>query len=315
MQYFIQQTPEEIRLVTLSDASDEKVTAQMKGFRVKTGMLETWAKDERMPANFSDKLLKNGYTAITETAYLEHLKTAEAVLLPPTAEPNGKDYTIVPWETIAIQFAPPFLNEVADYLTTPALRHFCLYPGNTVIDGDLVIDFSELGATAQTAGRNIIVNGNLTIKGNFDGGHNVESLPQFIYIAGDLHADNLLVSGWLDMIVAGNATIKGTVLGYYGEPGGRLLIKGDLHTSHLLNGFMYLIKVEGHTHGTCYSFDTTDTDGFPVQRIKSSFTSENEPDEYPLVPAVVPYDKDMKEYYFNFEEACGLLRKGLGIFR
>lgn len=56
MQYFIQQTPGEIRLVTLSDISDEKVTAQMKGFRVETGMVETWAKDERMPASFSDNM-------------------------------------------------------------------------------------------------------------------------------------------------------------------------------------------------------------------------------------------------------------------
>ena len=143
-----------------------------------------------------------------ETQYVEHLKTAKEVLLLKATEPNGKDYTIVPWETIAQQFAPPFLNDVTEYLTTPALRQFCLYPGNTVIDGDLVIDFSELGTTAQTAGRNIIVNGNLTIKGNFDGGHGIESLPQFIYITGDLHADNLLLSGWLDMIVAGRSSVQ-----------------------------------------------------------------------------------------------------------
>jgi hypothetical protein len=284
MQYFLQQTPKEIRLVTLSDVSDDKVTAQMKGFRIETGTLQTWEKEDRMPAGFADRLLKNGYTAITETRYQAYLDTAKTVLLPSTAEPNGKDYTIVPWETIAQQFAPPFLNEVTEYLAEPALRNFCLYPGNTVIEGDLVIDFSEMGATAQTNSRNIIVNGNLTIKGNFDGGNDIESLPQFIYIAGDLHAHNLLLSGWLDMVVAGS-------------------------------GFMYQIKVEGHTHGACYSFAASDADGFPVQQIESSFTAKNGPGEYPLVDTVVPYDKDMKEYCFRFEEACSLLRRKESIFR
>lgn len=179
----------------------------------------------------------------------------------------------------------------------------------------MIIDFSELGTTAQTATRNIVVNGNLTIKGNFDAGQNIEALPQFIYVTGNLNAGNLLLSGWLDMIVAGNATIAGTVLGYYGEPGGRLLVKGNLKAGHLLNGFMYQIKVGGSVHGACYSFDPIDcVDGFNAQKIESGFTSENDFAAYPLVTAVVPYDKDLKEYSFNFEEACARLRKGEMIF-
>jgi hypothetical protein len=97
------------------------------------------------------------------------------------------------------------------------------------------------------------------------------------------------------MIVEGNATITGTVLGYYGEPGGRLLVKGDLNAGHLLNGFMYQIKVAGEANGILYSFDTIDCiDGFNAQQIKSSFAGENELVEYPLEAMVVPYDTDLK---------------------
>ncbi|WP_441574712.1 hypothetical protein [Chitinophaga sp. RAB17] len=314
MQYFIHQTPKEIRLVTVSDITAEKISTQMKGFRIQTGTVETWEKEEKMPANFPEKLLKHGYETITETQYEEHLKTAAAALLALTQEPSGKDYHIVPWETIETQFEPPFLNDVNEYLPAPALRNFCLYPGDTVIEGDLVIDYSELAATAQTASRNIIVNGHLTINGNLDAGRNIETLPQFIYVTGDLRANNLLLSGWLDIIIGGNATIAGTVLGYYGEPGGRLLIKGNLTTTHLLNGFMYQINVEGNSQGTCYSFDKYDTEGLEPQEIKSSFTSEQVPDGYPLAPAVIPFDTDLKEYSFRFETACALLREGQTIF-
>jgi hypothetical protein len=88
-----------------------------------------------------------------------------------------------------------------------------VYSDDTFIDGDLTIDYSELVTTAQTNTRNIIVNGNLTMKGNFDAGRDIEALPQFVYIAGDLNADHLILSAWLDIIVAGNATISNTVSG------------------------------------------------------------------------------------------------------
>jgi hypothetical protein len=311
MQFFIHCTPAEIRLVTVSDIAEGMVNAQMKGFRIQTGTLKTWEKDEKMPAAFPDRLLKGGYIAIPEAQYQEYLKTAGAELFLQAQEPQSKDYDIVPWETIGTQFAPPFLNDVNEYLSNPVFSNFCLYHGDTVIDGDMVIDFSELSTNAQTATRNIVVNGNLTIKGNFDASRNIEALPQFVYVRGNLNAHHLILSGWLDMIVEGDATITGTVMGYYGEPGGRLLIKGDLKTGHLLNGFMYLIKVEGNTSGACYSFDT---DGLNAQQIKSSLTSKNEFVNYPLREEVIPYNTDLKEYSFSFEDACTLLRKGETIF-
>lgn len=314
MQYFIHQTPKEIRLVTVSDIVAEKISAQMKGFRIQSGTVETWENEEKMPANFPEKLLKNGYAAITETQHQEHLKTAAAALLALTQEPSGKDYHIVSWETIEPQFEPPFLNDVNEYLREPALRNFCLYPGDTVIEGDLVIDYSELATTAQTASRNIIVNGHLTINGNLDAGRTIEALPQFIYVTGDLQANNLLLSGWLDIVIGGNATITGTVLGYFGEPGGRLLIKGNLTTTHLLNGFMYQINVEGNTQGACYSFDKYDTEGLQPQEIKSNFPEGQIPDGYPLAPTVIPFDTDLKECSFRYETAYALLKEGQTIF-
>lgn len=94
MRYFIHQTPKEIRLVTVADIGDGKVAARMKGFRVATGSLESWEKKEKMPASFTDRLLKTGYTAITEPQYQQHLNTAGAVLLPQAQEPQGQGIAV-----------------------------------------------------------------------------------------------------------------------------------------------------------------------------------------------------------------------------
>lgn len=316
MKYFILQTTSEIRLVTASDTIDGKLNLRMKGFRVTSGILETWEKDEKMSVSFLDRLLKHGYVSITEPEHSEYLETAATLLSHQGKEQVGETYQILPWETVEQQFSPGFVNDVNEYLQYPELRNFCVYPGDTVIDGDLIIDYSELASTAQTKTRNIIVNGSLTIKGNFDAGRDIEALPQFVYVTGDLYADNLILSGWLDFVVAGNATVNDTVFGYFGEPGGRLLVKGNLTTSYLLNGFMYHIEVKGATNGLCCSFDPIDSvKGFEAQQIKESFGGEDELANSPLVSSVIPYDKDMKEHLFSFESACALLRKGEPIFK
>ncbi|NQX39312.1 hypothetical protein SAMN05421820_102317 [Pedobacter steynii] len=78
---------------------------------------------------------------------------------------------------------------------------------------------------------------------------------------------------------------------------------------------MYRIEVEGNTNGTCYRFDPIGSvEGFEAQKTKGSFAGEDEVAESPLVTSVIPYDKDMKEYWFNFESACAMLRKGEAIF-
>jgi len=316
MKYFILQTPGEIRLLSASDTIDGKLNLQMKGFRTTSGIPESWEKDEKMSVSFLERLLKHGYISIAESEYSAYLNTATTLLSNVGKEPEGKRCDIVPWETVEMQFSPGFFNDPNEYLESPELRNFCVYSGDTFIDGDLTIDYSELATTAQTKTRNIIVNGNLTIKGNLDAGQDIEALPQFVYITGDLHADNLILSGWLEIIVAGNATINNAVFGYFGEPGGRLQVKGNLTTRYLLNGFMYGIEVEGMTNGTCYSFVPIDSVvGFEAQKIKVSFTEEDEAAESPLATSVIPYNKDMKEYWFNFELTCAMLRKGKAIFK
>lgn len=105
------------------------------------------------------------------------------------------------------------------------------------------------------------------------------------------------------------------VFGYFGELGGRLQVKGNLATRYLLNGFMYRIEVGGITNRICYSFDPIDSvAGFEAQKIKDSF-SEEELVTSPLASSVIPYDQDIKEYGFNFELTCAMLRKGQTIFK
>lgn len=154
MKYFILQTPGEIRLVTASDTIDGKLNLQMKGFRITSGILESWEKDEKMSVGFLDRLLKHGYISITESEYSAYLNI------------------------------------------------------------------------------------------------------------------------WL-----------------LWRAGGRLQVKGNLTTRYLLNGFMYRIEVEVATN--------------------DSFGGA----ESPLETSVIPYDKDMKEYCFNIEITCAMLRKGAAIFK
>jgi hypothetical protein len=72
-------------------------------------------------------------------------------------------YQVIPGETVEKQLSPGFVNDVNEYLQRPELRN------------------SELASTAHTKTRKIIMNGNLTIKGNFD-------------------VDSLILSGWQDSL-------------------------------------------------------------------------------------------------------------------
>lgn len=179
MKYFILQTPGEIRLVTASDTVDGKLNLQMKGFRITSGILESWEKDEKISVGFLDRLLKHGYISITESEYSAYLNI------------------------------------------------------------------------------------------------------------------------WL-----------------LWRAGGQLQVKGNLTTRYLLNGFMYRIEVGGTTNGIGYRFDPIDgVEGFEAQKIKDSFGEGEELTASPLETSVIPYDKDLKEYGFNFELTCTMLRKGQTIFK
>ncbi|WP_316802979.1 polymer-forming cytoskeletal protein [Pedobacter nototheniae] len=317
MVYLIRQKPTEILLIKILEIGEGKIDPLMKGFRVLAGSIETWEKEDHILAKgFVERLLKNGYSFITEIEYQTYLEKAVSILLPDRQKPTTQRYSMVSWKTIKAQFNPGFLNDVNEYLPDPVFSNFCFYNNNTVIYDDLVINFSELGSTDQTETRNIVVNGNLVINGNFDAGNDVESLPQFVYIKGDLIAYNLILSGWLDIVVEGNVIVKNTVLGYYGEPGGRLLVKGDLKATNLLNGFMYLFDVNGIVSGKCFAFDAMASgNGHQAIGIQAGFTQEAELTQSPLVAEVFPYDKDMKEYNFRFEEACLRLRNSQSIFK
>ena len=316
MLYLIQETPTEIRLAMIDDEVKGKLPSQLHGCRVVAGKLETWEKEEKIPARSVDKLQQHGYRFISETAYKEYRSKAAELVLPKTKKTSGKAYSLVPWETIHAQFAPAFLNDVDEYLQDPVYRQFCLYSGDTVINGNVVINFSELDTTAQTETRNIVVDGDLTINGDLDGGYDIASLPQFVYVKGNLKAGNLLLSGWLDVVVEGNAIIENTVLGYEGEPGGRLLVKGDLQATNLLNGGMYTLDVKGDIRGNWYNFGDQDSTGKnKAVHIPGSFTQQENVNAYPLREIVVPYSQSLKEYRFHFEQACALLRKGETIFK
>lgn len=315
IRYFVYQTPNQIRLVTTIDIGEGKLNAQMKGFLVEGGKLQTWENEDKMSLGFLDRL--QGYSNISESQYQEHLATASNRLLQPVKAPQNETDNIRGWKMVEAQYSPKFLNEVREYLEDEFYSDFFVHNSDTIINGDLIIDYSALKKTAQTATRNIIVNGNLTITGNFDAGNDIETLPQFVYVTGDLRANNLILSGWLDMIVEGNVVVNHTVLAYYGEPGGRFQVNGNLNTKYLLSGWMYLVEVKGNTTGACYSFDpSTCISGFEAKQIKSYFKEEDDDLAIsPLAATIFPYDDALKEYSFNFDLACGLLREGSTIFK
>jgi len=72
----------------------------------------------------------------------------------------------------------------------------------------------------------------------------------------------------------------------------------------------------GSTSGVCYSFAPVDSvTGFEAQLVKDGFKNEDELLESPLKTSMIPFDKDIKEYLFSFENACEMLRRGETIFK
>lgn len=49
--------------------------------------------------------------------------------------------------------------------------------------------------------------------------------------------------------------------------------------------------------------------------IKDNFNEEEEVNQSSLSEAVIRYDQDLKEYQFDFNSACKLLRNGVTIFK
>ncbi len=231
---------------------------QMKRHRAQAGVVTEDNTQQSVPLpalqTTLDKLLDHGYTEMAQPAYQSTQVAARQQLLDRFAEKDRPGARLVGWPDLPHFIKPRFANAPDEYLTDP-LRSFFVLDAPMRIAGDLHIGYDALGGGAQTHTRNLVYKGALTIDGNLDAGSSVTSLPQFIHIDGDLHVNNLLLTGWADVVVTGNVYAKGLVLGYDGESGGRLQVGGSLHAAAVLGGGMYQLDVAGPVHAKVYWMD------------------------------------------------------------
>ncbi len=64
-----------------------------------------------------------------------------------------------------------------------------------------------------------------------------------------------ILTGWVEVVVTGDAYVSGTVLAVDGEAGGRLHVHGNLTSPQVLGGMMYPIQVDGQVTGNVYWLD------------------------------------------------------------
>ncbi len=145
-------------------------------------------------------------------------------------------------------------NDPEEYLPNK-LQMFCVHDEPCSLESDLKLAFDSEGPTAQTAQRNLVFNQGLMIDGNFDAGAFVTSLPQIVIVKGDLRARNLILTGWLELVVTGDVIVEGIVFGYDGEAGGRLAVQGSLVAQRVLGGMMFNIGVEHRVDAAIYWTD------------------------------------------------------------
>ena len=291
------------------------------------GIVSSNKSDTTMPRANAEALiaeaLSRGLMEISKADFDKILAESKAILEERFQERDGEDFRLVPWSELAKSNRMKFTNNPEEYLSK-YLRRFRVYDRNTKWKGDLKIGFDSLGPDAQTGSRNLVFSEGLEIDGNFDAGSSCDSLPQFIHVKGDLFVKNLILTGWVELVVTGNVYATGVVFGYDGESGGQLKIDGDLTASNVLGGGMYPMYVSGKTNGKVHWFRDDEPTLNAESIIPDSIRSSNWNERSKLTPlSDTAYYEDIdwvgresvKTYSFNCDFAVASLRDGKPLFR
>lgn len=204
-----------------------------------------------------ERALQFGFLEVSEADFSKEQVRIKKEFQQFTIEPIIPGTKLISWQDLKSDFKQYLTNDPDEYLSSK-LRSFCVYEEPCQLNGDLRIAFDSKGPTAQTAGRNLIFKQGLTIDGNFDAGSFTTELPQLVIVKGDLHAKNLILTGWVEVIVTGDVKVEGVLFGNDGEAGGRLKVHGNMSAKQIFGGMMYNIDVSGQTTGSVYWTDDDD---------------------------------------------------------
>lgn len=263
-----------------------------------------------------------GYREVAESEFKEQQAQLQKEFELNVIDPEVPNTKKVAWHDLAAEHESYFHNGPAEYLAAN-LRYFHVYAQSCRLLQDLKLTFSSMSPTPQTATRNLIFNQGLTIDGNFDAGDNVSELPLLVVVKGDLHAKNLILTGWTEVVVTGNLVVDGTLLAMDGEAGGRLHVMGDLTAKRILGGMMYHIEVAGQVSAETYWSDD-DEPSLPKAKVVPYSLSNLQTDEFenhtPLVAGAYFIDsnwatgQEVKTLNLELTQMVALIREGKAIF-
>ena len=316
------------RFALFPDSSnDTEVTVEVTYIEACQGRVVTHLTQQAMsPEELQQNMamaLEHGYVVVDEGALEEVMRSSEARLGELCQETGGPDHRLVPFADLENRSALKFVQNPGKLLAQH-LSNFCVYDRPAIIPGNLSISFHELGPTAQSNSRNLIFTQGLNVEGDFDAGSSTTSLPQFVHVEGDLIVRNLILTGWIELVVTGNVIASGVVLACDGESGGRLMIGGDLTARSVIGGSMFSVQIDGTVnadiHWLDYDSPALETSSIiPTDLTEADWTIREQ--RTPLSDAAYTESvnwaagEKQREYVFAYENAVSILRNGEKLFR
>ena len=270
-----------------------------------------------------ERALEHGYLEVDESDFFESRARIEKLIREIAVEKFDPRFELMDWDELPSSLRNSFRNNPVEYLT-PTLRKFCYCKDPFQSGSDIVLGFDSLGPTAQYARRNLVFKNGLNIDGNLDAGDQTSELPLYLFVEGDLHAKNIMLSGWAEVVVTGNLVVSGSIVGYDGEPGGRLKVHGNVSADNILGGYMYGMELDGRVDSKVYWLDQDepsikDAIVIPNELTQSRFHHES--NELPIVREAYFMDsnwatgEDVVTFHFDARQSFDLLRQGKPLFR
>lgn len=120
---------------------------------------------------------------------------------------------------------------ISDDVNFPFL-HFSDRQKTYVIKGDVTVN--EISVSKQDwSPFNLVIDGNLQVKETID--WNEWGNGSFLFVSGNLVAENLFLAGCPEVIVKGDLTIQNGLVGSQGDNGGNLIVQGNTTAQVIYN--------------------------------------------------------------------------------
>lgn len=140
--------------------------------------------------------------------------------MPETGLPGG--YQVISADEAETRYGPfaDVAYQFTDYADEQYIRP---YEGGLHVPRDLgVQDWTD----DDLCPFNVIIDGDLTVEGTLDH-YCFEGTGYFHLVTGSLRARNLILTGFPDLVVRGDLTVAGAIMGFRGDDGGYLFVEGD----------------------------------------------------------------------------------------